>query len=165
MKKSKTVLKTYFQTGDKPTQDQFEDLIDSLVHQDDETKIYISNLKTDTKGNVTVNLSNGGELSIQKPVTQTNQDNKIRVVDLGDVLYNSGPFLGGDGIIGGRLPVEGLRQERLGEPILIGDQFPIIGNGVESFLAEAVNKLNPPITIEEDEIVIFEYNLVEPIES
>lgn len=29
---SKTTLKTYFETGDKPTQQQFEDLIDSLMH-------------------------------------------------------------------------------------------------------------------------------------
>lgn len=30
--RSKTVLKTYFETGDKPTQTQFADLIDSLAH-------------------------------------------------------------------------------------------------------------------------------------
>ncbi len=153
MKKSKTVLKTYFQTGDKPTQDQFENLIDSLVHQDDETKIYISDLETDAKGNVTVNLSNGGKLSIQKPVTQTNQDNKIRVIDLGDIRYNN-PFIG--------RAVEGNPQEVfIEEPIRIGDQFPIDNGGVEEILAEALNKLDPPIKIKEDEIVIFEYNFVE----
>lgn len=29
---TKVTLKTYFQTGDKPTQGQFGDLIDSLLH-------------------------------------------------------------------------------------------------------------------------------------
>ncbi len=29
--KTKAVLKTYFETGDKPTQSQFEDLIDTMV--------------------------------------------------------------------------------------------------------------------------------------
>ncbi len=33
--KNKNTLKSYFQTGDKPTQAQFEDLIDSLKHQND----------------------------------------------------------------------------------------------------------------------------------
>ena len=31
----KTTLKTYFETGDKPTESQFEDLIDSLAHTND----------------------------------------------------------------------------------------------------------------------------------
>ncbi len=35
MKKSKHILKTYFETGDKPTQKHYEDLIDSLQHVDD----------------------------------------------------------------------------------------------------------------------------------
>lgn len=32
---NKTTLKGYFETGDIPTQAQFEDLIDSLTHVDD----------------------------------------------------------------------------------------------------------------------------------
>lgn len=35
MKQNKTILKSYFETGDIPTQEQYEDLIDSLVHKDD----------------------------------------------------------------------------------------------------------------------------------
>ena len=42
MKQTKEILKTYFETGDKPTQTQFEDLIDSFVHEDDSGKIYVS---------------------------------------------------------------------------------------------------------------------------
>ena len=33
--KTKTVLKTYFETGDRPTQQNYEDLIDSFLHVDD----------------------------------------------------------------------------------------------------------------------------------
>ncbi len=163
MKKSKSVLKTYFQTGDKPTQKQFEDLIDSLVHQDDETRIFISDVKTDTQGNVTVNLSNGGKLSIQKPITEDKQDNKIRVIDLGDIRYNPRPFFGGrEGRIEGRFPVV---EGNLRDIIPIQGGFPVIENGIERVLAGVVNRLNPPIEIAEDEIVIFDYNLVELIQS
>lgn len=35
MKKPIDVLKTYFETGDKPTQQQFSDLIDSFIHKDE----------------------------------------------------------------------------------------------------------------------------------
>ena len=35
MKKPISELKTYFETGDKPIQQQFWDLIDSFVHKDD----------------------------------------------------------------------------------------------------------------------------------
>jgi len=35
MKKNKEELKKYFETGDKPTQLEYEDVIDSFVHKDD----------------------------------------------------------------------------------------------------------------------------------
>lgn len=35
MKQTLETLKSYFETGDKPTQTQYEDLLDSLVHKDD----------------------------------------------------------------------------------------------------------------------------------
>jgi len=34
MKQTKEILKTYFEAGDKPTQTEFEDLIDSFAHVD-----------------------------------------------------------------------------------------------------------------------------------
>ena len=37
-KQTRSLLKTYFETGKKPTQAQFEDLIDSLIHVDDDLK-------------------------------------------------------------------------------------------------------------------------------
>jgi len=37
--KSKATLKTYFETGDFPTESQFADLIDSLRHEDEEVPL------------------------------------------------------------------------------------------------------------------------------
>lgn len=39
MKQTKETLKTYFETGDKPTQGQFRDLIDSFVNEDEVLEI------------------------------------------------------------------------------------------------------------------------------
>lgn len=36
----KTTLKSYFETGDRPTESQFIDLIDSLMHTNDGVTIY-----------------------------------------------------------------------------------------------------------------------------
>lgn len=41
--KSRNTLKTYFETGDKPTQNEFEDLIDTMVTPEDA----ISNIEID----------------------------------------------------------------------------------------------------------------------
>lgn len=38
-KQSISILKSWFQTGDKPTESQFADLIDSFVHKDDTIEI------------------------------------------------------------------------------------------------------------------------------
>lgn len=51
MKQSLEILKSYFETGDKPTQAQYEDMFDSLVHRDEiETTINTVFVST-TKGN------------------------------------------------------------------------------------------------------------------
>lgn len=91
MKKSKSVLKSYFNTGDKPTESQFSDLIDSLVHQDEANRIYITGTSTNDKGDTIVELSNGKSITIQKPhaVKKVNQDNKIRVIDLGVITISN----------------------------------------------------------------------------
>lgn len=155
MKKSKEVLKSYFQAGDKPTQVQFEDLIDSLVHQDDETKIYISKVEINDRGDTLVGLSNRGSITVPKP--KISQDNKIRVIDLGDVRLFPGHSEGGRREINIARPIEG----GVMGPLPIGG----IVRGVEKLLVNILNKSNPPITILEDEIVIFEYNLVEQMQS
>lgn len=146
MKKSKKVLKSYFESGDKPTQVQFEDLIDSLVHQDDETKIYITKIETNDDGDTIVGLSNGQTIKVEKP--KISQDNKIRVVDLGDVRIFAGHSES--------IPTEG----RVARSIEGEIPFPPPPR-VEQLLVKILNRSTPPITILEDEIVVFEYNLVE----
>lgn len=41
MAESKAVLKTYFENGDKPTEDEFSALIDAFVHVDDDLDLAI----------------------------------------------------------------------------------------------------------------------------
>lgn len=46
MKRTKTILKSFFEKGDKPTEDQYEDLIDSLRHVDDNlSAVNVENLE------------------------------------------------------------------------------------------------------------------------
>lgn len=154
MKQSKSILKSYFETGDKPTQEQFENLIDSFVHQDDNTKIYITGIDNNDQGDVMVRLSNGGRIAIQNPANVITQDNKIKVVSLGNIRYNPGPIFS-----------ESISERVVREDVVEANLNDIIPGGlvptVENILASTVNRLNPSITIEEDEVVIFEYNLVQ----
>ena len=39
MKQTLETLKSYFETGDKPTQEEYENVLDSLVHKDDITMV------------------------------------------------------------------------------------------------------------------------------
>ncbi len=174
MKQSKAVLKSYFETGDKPTQTQFEDLIDSFVHEDDVTRIYVTGVeRNQATGDSEIKLSNGSKLLIQNPANVINQDNKVKVVDLGNIRFDSG----GMGEVRRErvsLQEEVFSEKVDAEPRIIGEvpvrgdiivnPFPTLG-GIEKILASTVNRLNPPITIEEDEIVIFQYNIVQQLQS
>lgn len=57
MKASITTLKSLFQRGDKPTEKDFEDLIDSFLHKDEGTAI--KNVNLDETGNLVFNFSDG----------------------------------------------------------------------------------------------------------
>ena len=65
MKKGIETLKSYFETGDIPTQAHFEDLIDSLRHLDDGQTI--TNVNTDAEGIVSITLSDGNVITITPP--------------------------------------------------------------------------------------------------
>lgn len=56
MKKPIDVLKTFFETGDQPTEQQFADLIDSFIHKDE--GFVITQVET-TAGGVTITFSDG----------------------------------------------------------------------------------------------------------
>ena len=169
MKQSKAVLKSYFETGDRPTQEQFESLIDSFVHEDDITKIYVSSVeRNEATGDSVIRLSNGSKLLIQNPANVVIQDNKIKVVDLGNIRLNEG----GVGMVRKEGEVRresmkaivdreiGEQPSRIDTPIR---ELPVKFYGIEGVLAATVNRLNPPVVIEEDEIVVFQYNIVQQI--
>lgn len=65
--KSKNTLKTFFQKGDIPEEDQFADLIDAFRHMDDGHTI--TNVFTAPNGIISITLSNGAIVAITPPVT------------------------------------------------------------------------------------------------
>ncbi len=65
--KSKNTLKTFFQKGDIPEEDQFADLIDAFRHMDDGHTI--TNVFTAPNGIISITLSNGTVVAITPPVT------------------------------------------------------------------------------------------------
>ncbi|SNR16544.1 hypothetical protein [Tenacibaculum jejuense] len=64
MKTSIDILKTWFQTGDKPTENQFENLIDSFYHKDDGN--IITSYKIYDNGNISFTFSDGNNASFEK---------------------------------------------------------------------------------------------------
>ena len=74
MKQTKEILKSYFETGDKPTQAQFESLIDSFVHEDDTNKVYISSVDNIDGNEAIINFSDGTSLTVQKPIAPTTEE-------------------------------------------------------------------------------------------
>jgi hypothetical protein len=63
---TRTQLKTYFQTGDTPTQGQFENLIDSMVNKTDDkfTKTNQVDLEIGLGGNVSADCSLGRSFAL-----------------------------------------------------------------------------------------------------
>ena len=62
MKKSKNILKGFFESGDKPTESQFVDLIDSFFHEED-GKIITSVDETDPNNKI-INFSDNTNITI-----------------------------------------------------------------------------------------------------
>jgi len=63
-KKSILALKSYFETGDKPTQEEFRSLIDSYVHKDD--GVIIKTIITNNEGDITITFTDGAVIVIDK---------------------------------------------------------------------------------------------------
>lgn len=86
--KSVAVLKTFFETGDKPTQQQFWDFLDSYIHKDDGIAI------SDVSGLVTA-LNNKVDISVLANYAQLN---KIMVYadvvdELATISHNDAAFV------------------------------------------------------------------------
>lgn len=64
MKTSLDILKSWFQKGDKPTENQFKNLIDSFHHKDDGN--IITNYKLADNGNISFTLSDGNTATFEK---------------------------------------------------------------------------------------------------
>jgi len=60
--KSIAVLKTFFETGDRPTESQFADLIDSFIHKTTGS-VVIGRSVNETTGDVVIQFSDGGNIS------------------------------------------------------------------------------------------------------
>ena len=81
MKQTKPILKEYFETGKKPTESQFGELIDSYHHID--SGVIVTDVAEDQEGNKTISLSDGTAITINTPTASVDQNNTVRVVDLG----------------------------------------------------------------------------------
>ncbi len=137
MKQPKQILKSYFETGDKPTEKEFGDLIDSYHHQD--SGIIITDVKKNENGDQKISFSDGTAITIESPKSSGAHDNKIRVVDLG--IINFGPVV-----------MREDSKQRL---------LPNKGSFIESMLVNAINNLEPPLIVGEDENIIFEFDISE----
>lgn len=71
MAKPKSTIKAYFETGDKPSQQNFFDLIDAIRHVDSGSVITSWSYDSST-GDMNISLSEGGEISfnVQKPTSE-----------------------------------------------------------------------------------------------
>lgn len=64
MKKPLYIIKTWFEEGDTPTQQQFYDTFDSFIHKDD--GVMVTGKTVNDKGDVTFSFSDGESLTIEK---------------------------------------------------------------------------------------------------
>ena len=85
MKKPIHILKTWFETGDKPTESQFSDLIDSFHHKDDGA--IVKEKTVNQKGDVHLVFSDQQEVIIEKFIPDSTKP--MEYIDgLNDLLAN-----------------------------------------------------------------------------
>ena len=71
MKKPKHILKSFFETSDTPTEEEFASLIDSFHHKDD--GLILTKHKMDDQGNISFYVSDGVVLTIEKYIPATSK--------------------------------------------------------------------------------------------
>lgn len=87
---NKTQLKSYFEKGDKPTQVEFENLIDSFRHIDDGATL--TSLTTNADGILVFEFSNGQKVDVQEAGLLNNIANRLiedLVIEEGYVKYRN----------------------------------------------------------------------------
>jgi hypothetical protein len=87
MKRQKTTLKSYFQTGDIPTQSQYENLIDSFRHLDDKVPLtdldgMIAQVNVDNQFSSLQTFNNGAFFNGSTTIEQAEIQNGINVIGL-----------------------------------------------------------------------------------
>ncbi|GAA4271623.1 hypothetical protein U6A24_13640 [Aquimarina gracilis] len=197
MKRAREILKTFFETGDRPTENQFGDLIDSYFHIDDGA--IITGIIVDDNGNTCIKLSDASEIRIQKQddtfeiaqITNLQSELDRRVinipgkvltdvnftVELSNKLANLENYIPPEMVSIGY--VENLTEELesirnaidtkedrgVQNNIVVTVDLGVIQYDVSSdpllAVAEAINSLDPPIEVREEENVIFEFDLEE----
>lgn len=146
------VLKSYFEKGDYPTQDQFAELIDSLKHKDDiptnkETVVFANSLASMDNGYVIyyINLNNGGQ-ELKFPLVISQDGFEDQVIEIGNTYGNekrqyfldNGPYT----IKAKKFPKEGLNnyeyyrlyyqiESNYGIYRFFGNNLPTIPEGFE----------------------------------
>ncbi len=152
MKQPKEILKTYFETGDKPTEQEFCDLIDSYHHID--SGLIVTNVVANQNGDQKISFSNGASVLVKDPTAGISTNNKIRIVNLG-ILSPIGGLEGGDVILRNeRLSVDRLEKTPVSSADSLRNSF------LENVLIQAINNLEPPLVVKEDENIIFEFDLI-----
>ncbi|MDW9382815.1 hypothetical protein [Chryseobacterium sp. JV558] len=162
-------LKTYFETGKHPTQNQFSDLIDSLRHKEDvqtkrEMVIFLNQMAYIDNTFIYYYLNNVGDLEIQIVVTSSDEEDQIitmrdstKVGTIRQFLLGSAPYTitiektkgGGD--------LKGTEYYSLGYQLspsyyirrLFGNNLPAIPDGYE--FGDLQNN-NIPIDIHKEDI-------------
>lgn len=146
------VLKSYFEKGDYPTQDQFAELIDSLKHKEDiptnkETVEFANSLASMDNGYVIyyINLNNGGK-ELKFPLVISQDGFEDQVIEIGNTYGNekrqyfldNGPYT----IKAKKFPKEGLNnyeyyrlyyqiESNYGIYRFFGNNLPTIPEGFE----------------------------------
>lgn len=69
-KKSINILKSYFETGDRPTESQFSDLIDSFLHKDNGRSI---NSISQSSGNINITFNDGEVFSFSSSLPESEE--------------------------------------------------------------------------------------------
>jgi hypothetical protein len=162
-------LKTYFETGKHPTQNQFSDLIDSLRHKEDvqtkrEMMIFLNQMAYIDNTFIYYSLNNVGDLEIQIVVTSSDEEDQVITMrdstKMGTVrqyLLGSAPYTIKIKKITGGGDLKGTEYYSFGYQLsasyyirrLFGNNLPAIPDGYDF---GELNNYNIPIDIHKEDI-------------
>ncbi|MBP2833498.1 hypothetical protein J8281_14985 [Aquimarina sp. U1-2] len=154
MKQPKEKLKSYFETGDKPTQDEFADLIDSYHHIDN--GLLVTDVDTLDDGNEKITFSNGASVLVQASTPISSSNNKIRVIDLGVINPFRGVVYRNRDMV---LASEKLAIKETKDNLRIAPSDYFFRNQIEREIVNIINNFDPPLVVADDENIVFEFDI------